>query len=129
MRWWVSCLLVATFLRHFTSEWLAAGSSFSPAAVFYMLGGVYEVALAALALPVLIVIKPSVWRGLGFLALGVMAVEGLQVATCRFFLKAATHANQCDVLTGLPVEKTTVTFYAMVAAFIIGKAIREKIRK
>src|SRR5882672_9284152 len=106
-RWLGPILLVGVFLRHNTSQWFPG---YSPAAWFYVLGGLWEILLCACVLlayshnPLL---AAAMWIGI---------LEGSQVSICRLATKDidAVHGqNLCDALTGLPIGATMTGLYVI----------------
>jgi integral membrane sensor domain MASE1 len=122
MKWLGSLLLVGVFLRHDTSQWLPG---YSPAAWFYVLGGLWEITLCASLL---------IWvsqTSLLTAALWIGILEGAQVSVCRLATKDidAVHGqNLCDALTGLPVGATMTALYLGIVCVAIGKAWRKNAR-
>ena len=114
MKWLGSLLLVGVFVRHNTSMWLPG---YSPAAWFYVLGGLWEAVLCAVLLgfvrgPLAIV---SLWIGI---------TEGSQVAVCRLLTKDidAVHGqNLCDALLGFPLGPWLTGLYIILIAVVTAR--------
>ncbi len=117
-------LVVGVFLAHDAANWIADGSRFTPAAVFYMLHGAWEATLSALLLAVLVVVKASMWRDLAVAALVISIVEALQMTACRLAIsdiKAVPRGvSLCDYATGLPVHGVLLTLEVFAIFFIMG---------
>ena len=119
MRWLSPILLIGVFLRHNTSHWLPG---YSPAAWFYVLGGLWEVALCA---SLLLFLRAP----LAISALWIGILEGAQVSICRLATKDidAVHGqNLCDALTGLPIGATMTGLYVILVCWAIGKEWRKR---
>lgn len=118
---WIACLLLlGVTLRHNGANWLAE-SSFTPAAWFYMLGGLWEVALCAVLMWVLLAAKFSIYRDLALFAMVIGILEGLQVTGCRLLVadisKVPRGASLCDWTTGLPIGATMVSAYVLILCY------------
>lgn len=120
-------LLVGVFLRHSGHHWLAS-DGYSPAAVFYMLGGLWEALLCAVGAAVAYGYRASIWRAVALSALVIGALEGLQVTGCRLAVSdiraVPKGANLCDYATGLPVGAVAFSLYVIVIAWTVGRAMR-----
>jgi len=117
-------LVVGVFVAHDGANWLADGTRYSPAAVFYMLHGAWEAVLSAALLLVLVAVKATVWRDLALGALTISIIEGLQMPTCRLAIadmKAVPRGvSLCDFATGLPVHAVLLTLEVFALLCIIG---------
>jgi hypothetical protein len=120
-RWLGPILLVGVFLRHDTSQWLPG---YSPQAWFYVLGGLWEIALCVVvlvALPGIPLLTAAMWIGV---------LEGSQISTCRLLTADITAvpkgSNLCDHLTGLPIGATMTALYLGIVCWAIGKAWRTR---
>lgn len=122
-------LLVGVFIRHSGHTWLS-GSGYSPAAVFYMLGGLWEALLCALGAALVYGARRTVWSGVALAALTIGALEGLQVTGCRLAIAdiraVPSGANLCDYATGLPVGAVAFSLYLIVIAWHVGRGINGK---
>lgn len=121
-------LIVGVFLVHDGANWLADGSRFTPAAVFYMLHGAWGAVLSAALLLVLVAATASVWRDLAIAALVISIIEGLQIPACRLAvsdIKAVPRGmSLCDHVTGLPVHAVLLTLEMLALCWIIGSWLR-----
>jgi hypothetical protein len=121
-------LVVGVFLAHHGANWLSDGSTFTPAAVFYMLQGVWEATLSALLLTVLAAAKASLWRDLALAALAISIIEGVQMPACRLAItdiKAVPRGvSLCDHATNLPVNAVLLTLEVLALCWIIGAWVR-----
>jgi hypothetical protein len=119
MRWLGPILLVGVFIRHNTASWFPG---YSPAAWFYIFGGMWEILLCALFL---FLVRGS---GLVTSALWIGILEGAQVSACRLLTTDISQvpkgANLCDHLTGLPIGATMTALYLGIVCWAIGKAWR-----
>lgn len=125
MKGFAVLLIVGVFFAHDGANWLAEGSRFSPAAVFYMLQGIWTALLSALLLALVWAAKPSIWRSLCIAALVISIVEGLQIPACRFFVDdiyalAKSGMNTCDYVTRLPVSAVTISLELIALCVIVG---------
>jgi len=121
-------LLLGVFLRHNSGNWLASVSGLSPAAMFYILGGMWEVTLCALLLWLVAAYPWSLWQGIASAGLLIGVAEGFQVFACRLAItdiKAVPRgANLCDFATGFPVGAVTTSIYLLGLCWMIGRAYR-----
>ena len=105
MRWLASILLIGVFARHNLAFSLPG---YSPAAWFYILGGMWE---ACLCFSLMLFLKAP----LVLAALWIGILEGAQISTCRLLTADITQipkgANLCDHLTGLPIGATMTALY------------------
>jgi hypothetical protein len=124
MRVIATILIVGVFLAHDGANWLADGSRFTPAAVFYMLHGAWEAVLSALLLAVLTATKASAWRDLGITALAISIIEALQIPACRLAISDIRSVppgmSLCDRATGLPVHAVLLTLEAAAVFCVMG---------
>ena len=130
MRWIAVILLVGVFTRHNTALWLASGSSLSPQAVFYILGGVWEIVLCGVLAAILLAAERTLWRYLALVAVTVGIAEASQMSVCRLAIsdiaRLAPDQNLCDYLTGLPVGATLTALYLLAIAYGVGKYLRAR---
>jgi hypothetical protein len=116
MKWLGPILLVGVFVRHDTSSWLPG---YTPAAWFYILGGVWEMILCTVLL--LFLRTP-----LAVAALWIGVLEGAQISACRLLTKDYSAVpkwqNLCDHLTGLPVGAIMTGLYLYIVCQAIGKS-------
>ena len=122
-------LLFGVFIAHDTANWIAEGTSYTAAAIFYMEQGAWTVVLSGCLLVFVLTQKPSLWRTLGFAAIGISMVEGLMIPIFRFAAGPDISAkpvgmNLADYVTGLPVSATLLTLEVMVVCWIIGAFFR-----
>lgn len=118
---WIACLLLlGVTIRHNAANWLAE-SSFTPAAWFYMLGGLWEATLCAVLLWVLLAAKDSVYRNLALAAMAIGILEGLQVTGCRLLVadisKVPRGTSLCDWVSGLPIGAAMVSTYVLIICY------------
>jgi hypothetical protein len=115
MRWLGPILLIGVFLRHDTALWLP--NWYTPAAWFYVLGSLWEIALCAVLLSFLRV------SSLATVALWIGILESGQAATCRLLTSDITKVkgNLCDSLTGLPIGATMTALYVILIAVTIAR--------
>ena len=121
-------LIVGVFLVHDGENWLAHGTRFSPAAVFYMLQGAWTVVLSACLLLFMLSAVPTVWRNLASAALVISIVEGSLIPVCRLAvtdIKAVpSGVSLCDYVTGLPVHAVLLCLEVFAVCWIAGVGIR-----
>jgi hypothetical protein len=118
MKWLGPILLVGVFVRHNTSFWL---TGYSPAAWFYVMGGMWEIVLCS---TILFLIRAP----LVIAAMWIGILEGAQVSICRLATKDidAVHGqNLCDAITNLPIGATMTGLYVILVCWAIGKAWRK----
>jgi len=121
-------LIVGVFLAHDGANWLAEGTRFTPAAVFYMLQGTWSALLSGCLLLILAAAVPSVWRSIAIAALSVSVVEGLMIPACRLAvwdIKAVPRGtNLCDYATGLPIGSVALCLEVLAICWIVGSVAR-----
>jgi len=117
-------LVVGVFIAHDGANWLADGTRYSPAAVFYMLHGAWGAVLSALLLVVITAAAASVWRDLSIAALVISIIEGVQIPACRLAIadmKAVPRGvSLCDHATGLPVHAVFLSLEVLAVFCIMG---------
>lgn len=108
MRTMAVVLLVGVFMTHHTANWLADGSRFSPAAIFYMQQGMWAAILALFLLDAIWAEARSFWRSLAIAALVISIGEGLLQPVCRFAVDninaVPKGVSLCDYVTGMPTH-------------------------
>lgn len=117
MKWLGPLLLIGVFARH-NLTWLPG---YSPAEWFYVLGGVWELALCAALLPFLST------SSLATAALWIGILEGAQVTVCGALMGHARppeNVPECDYLTGWHVGAIMTGVYLFIVCPAIGKAWR-----
>ena len=128
MKWLAVLLLLGFFIRHMGVGCIAAESHMTQAAVFYILGGFWEVVLCSALLLIAWGCKASIWRNLTMAAMGIGISEGLQVGVCRMCISdikaVPTGVNLCDYLTGLPIGISLVCLYFFILCWSVGHATR-----
>lgn len=121
-------LILGVFIRHDSPNWLAALSGMTPAAVFYILGGMWEVVLCTLLLWLVAGYPYTIWQAIASVALLVGISEGFQMFACRLAIvdiKAVPRGqNLCDFATGFPVGAVTTSLYLLALCWIVGRAYR-----
>jgi hypothetical protein len=125
--WWIAVVLVVgVFLAHHSSNWLAAGSSFTPSAVFYMMQGLGSATLAALLLHYVLKEAPSYWRRISIVALGIWLIESLQLPLCRIAVADISkvpreqRTNLCDFVVGFPIGDVLMISEIVVLVVVLG---------
>lgn len=120
-------LLIGVFVRHSAHNWLLS-DGYSPAAIYYMLGGMWEATLCLVLAWVAYGYRYSIWRGILTAALFIGALEGFQTTGCRLAItdiKAVPRgANLCDYATGFPVGAVTTSVYLLGLCWMIVRAFR-----
>jgi len=110
-------LLLGVFIAFDGANWLADGSRFTPAAMYYMLQGAWGALLAGCLFVAILAQKASLWRNLGLLAMGIGMLEGTQATVCRLAVKdigaVPRGTNLCDFVTGWPLGAAMTTIYMM----------------
>lgn len=126
-------LLLAVFIRHESAFWLADVTGFTPAAVNYILGGIYEMVLAAVITLGLLACKKNIWRDLGLAAMFIAFIEGGQIAGCRLLIadirSVPANVNLCDHIVGFPLGHVMMTLYVLVIAWSVRGALRSSYKK
>lgn len=121
-------LLFAVFVRHESAFWLADATGFNPRAMHYILGGAYEVVLAAVISFMLFACARTVWRDLGIAAMVIAALEGAQIAACRALVtdikSVPASVNLCDYLVGFPLGHVMMSLYTIIIVGSIANAVR-----
>jgi len=119
-------LLLGVFIRHTGHNWLTSG--YPPAALYYMLGGIWEATLCLVLAWIAYGYRYSIWRGLITASLFIGAFEGLQASACRLAIsdiKAVPRGtNLCDYATGLPVGAVMMSAYLLMICWHFGRAYR-----
>lgn len=100
----------------------------TPAAIFYILGGAWEVVLCGVLLMIFWAMKKSIWRNLSIAAMLIGMLEGGQVAVCRLAV-SDIHAvpqgvNLCDYVGGLPIGVSLTCLYFFILCWSVGHAAR-----
>lgn len=121
-------LLLGAFIRHDSANWLASFTGMKPAALFYILGGMWETTLCALVLWMMLDYPASIWRNLAAGGAVIGALEGFQMFACRLpitDIKAVPAGmNLCDYVTGVPVGAVMTSLYVVMLAYYVGGAFR-----
>lgn len=127
MRFLAAILLIGVFVRHDSAKWLA-GDHYSVAAVFYMLGGAWEVILCATVLLFTFAMHPSLWKSLIQAAMLIGIVEAVQMPVCRLLVtdirSVPAGMSLCDHVTGLPIGIAVVSIYFLILIWSLGRALR-----
>lgn len=115
--------LIGVYVRHHSSHWLAEQTGFRPGSIFYMLGGLWEVALYAILAAFIWNYAKSVWRTIALFALGMGAFEGMLLPACRLAIKdidaMPPNANMCDYATGMPITLILLSAYLIIFCYVI----------
>lgn len=122
-------LLVAVFMRHGSIYWLADLSGFPPGAVNVMLGGAFEIALAAVIAFLIFGYAPGIWRNLGLGACLIAAIEGAQITGCRAFVAnirlVPPKTDLCDYLVGFPIGRVIIGLELAIVCYALAAALRK----
>ena len=128
MKWIASILLLGVFIRHDAVTWIAQTVHMTPAAVFYILGGIWEVTLCAVLLMVFWAMRASIWKNLAIAAMLIGILEGAQVSICRMCIsdirQVPPGTNLCDYVSGLPVGISLTCLYFLILCWSVGHAYR-----
>lgn len=116
-------LLIGVLVRHGAYNGLAAISSYSPAAWFYILGGLWEVALCSIIMMMALEIEGYL-RLLISWAMIVGILEGAEIAVCRLPIDnialVPRGTNLCDYAFNLPVGAAQAGTYLISICSLIG---------
>lgn len=128
MKYAAVTLIVGVFAVNFGYRWMAEGTRFSQAAMFYMLSGVWTAILSAIVFLFACGQKRGFWRWLVLSAMAISILEGLENSACRFLImdiKAVpTNVNLCDYVTGLPVTAVSVGLYLIFISWGAGHELK-----
>ena len=122
-------LLIGVFLRHGSHNLLAGNTALSPAAWFYILGGLWEVVLCGVLLFILLSAKGQL-KYFAIWAMIIGILEGLQISVCRLSIDNLSSVPKgtdlCDYLLGVPLGATEAATYLLAVCFgaglyVIGK--------
>ena len=121
-------LLLGVFIRHDSANWLASITGLTPAAMFYILGGLWEFTLCSLLLFMVLGYPYTLWRGLASAGLVIGVLEGFQIFACRLAIAdigaVPMGANLCDFSTGFPVGAVMTSLYLFMICWHFGRAYR-----
>lgn len=121
-------LVLGAFIRHDAANWFASVSGMKPAAIFYVLGGMWEATLCLLILWMMADYPESMWRNLAAGGALIGFLEAFQMAGCRLSItdiKAVPPGvNLCDFVTGVPIGAVMTSLYVVMLAYYVGRAIR-----
>ena len=124
MKWIASILLLGVFIRHDAVTFIAHQVGWTPAAIFYLLGGLWEVVLCAAIALFALTTHVSIWRELILAAMAIGILEGSQVFICRLCVKdiraVPPGTNLCDYVTGLPVGVSLTCLYFLILCWSVG---------
>jgi hypothetical protein len=128
MRVIAAILLIGVCIRHNAVNALAASTGLTPGAVFYVLGGAWEIALCAAMLAFTTALPPSTWRTIVRCAMVVGIIEGAQIGACRLAIpdiaRVPTGTSLCDHVAGFPIGVAITVLYLFVIAWVLGRAVR-----
>ena len=123
-----SLLLLGVFIRHDAVTWIASTVGMTPAAIFYILGGIWEAILCAVLLMIFWVAKKSIWRNLAIAAMLIGILEATQVSVCRMAISdiraVPQGTNLCDFVSGLPIGISLTCLYFLILCWSVGHATR-----
>lgn len=126
MRVIAALLVIGVFLRHNSAKWLAG--DFTPQAIFYMLGGVWEAILCATVLVFTAAMRPSIWRFVMQAAMVIGILEAVQMPVCRLMISdiraVPPGMSLCDFVAGFPIGISIVAVYFLVIVWSIGRHVR-----
>jgi hypothetical protein len=134
VRYVAAVLLIGVFMRHNSAYWLSAATGHTPQGIFLIMGGLWEILLCGVLLPIVWATEKSVWREFALAALAICVIEALQVSTCRALIidqrVVPAGVPLCDYLVGLPfgraipIGEAIMATYTFVLCFIAVKEIR-----
>jgi hypothetical protein len=123
-------LLLGVFLRHFSIWGGLWTESFSPQAIFYMLGGMWEAILCAVGFLFALPLKRGFWRNLIFVAMGIGMIEGLTTTGCRYFIadifSVPKNIDLCDYLSGFHFQAWRLGMYLVSVCWIVGAWLADR---
>jgi hypothetical protein len=124
-------LLAAVFIRHGAVYWIADMTGFSPAAMHYILGGLWEIVLSSTIIMLMAGYPNSLWRNLAIGASAIAILEGAQIAGCRLAIGRSLEEvpkgmNLCDYLAGIPVGPYLLAVYLFIVVYAIGCTFRKR---
>lgn len=122
MKWLAALLLVGVFVRHDAAFLLASWTGWTPAAVFYVLGGFWEAILCGTLFVILNVCERTIWRDLAAYAMVIGVAESVMVSGCRLALTAPPPKGMtsCEHVTGWPIGQAMLALEIMGLCWLVG---------
>ena len=116
-------LIVGVFARYDAVNMLSQMFGMSPPAIYYILGGLWESALAAVILLLSYQMRECIWRRIIRAATIIGIVEGTQASVCRVAVRDIRAVPQgvdlCDYVTGLPFGSVVMSVYFLIICWSV----------